>query len=344
MVARTRVAAWGTSTAEQGNRMSIAVLRCSFAVFALACISTAPAQDYPSRPIRYIVPQAPGGSSDTLARLITQRVGEGLRQQLVVDNRPGATGIIGAEVVAKANPDGYTLLQAATSHATNPAMQARLPYDSLRDFAPISLLSQQPNIWVVHPSLPVRSMQELIAYVKARPGQVNFGSSGTGGSQHLAGELLKGMTGIDMVHIPFKGSPPALVDLLAARIPIMSSTMPPVLPHLKTGKVRALAVTSSKRSPALLEVPTVTESGVPGYEAIAWQGLLAPAGTPQPVIARVNAEFVKVLRQPDIVAKLGEQGFETVASTPGWFAAYAKSEIAKWTKVIRAAGLKKTEG
>jgi tripartite-type tricarboxylate transporter receptor subunit TctC len=308
-------------------------------VAALAC-AIASAQNYPTRPIRYIVGQAPGGSSDTLARMITQRVGDGLGQPLVVDNRPGATGIIGAEVVAKANPDGYTLLQAATSHATNPAMQAKLPYDSLRDFAPISLLSQQPNIWVVHPSVPAKNIKELIAYVKARPGQLNFGSSGTGGSQHLAGELLKGMTGIDMVHIPYKGSPPALVDLLAGRVPIMSSTMPPVLPHIRTGKVRALAVTSAKRSPALPDVPTVAESGVPGYEAIAWQALLAPGGTPKAIVARLNAEFVKVMKQPDIVAKLNEQGYETVASTPEWFAAYLKSEIVKWTKVIRTAGIK----
>jgi tripartite-type tricarboxylate transporter receptor subunit TctC len=298
------------------------------------------AQEYPTRPIRYIVPQAPGGSSDTLARMIAQRVGDGLGQTLVVDNRPGATGIIGAEVVAKANPDGYTLLQAATSHATNPAMNAKLPYDSLRDFAPISLLSQQPNIWIVHPSLPVKNMKELIAHVKARPGQLNFGSSGTGGSQHLAGELLKGMTGIDMVHVAYKGSPPALVDLLAGRVPIMSSTMPPVLPHVRSGKVRALAVTSAKRSPALPDVPTVAESAVPGYEAIAWQGLLARSGTPRPVIARLHREFARVLKQSEIVAKLSEQGYETVASTPEWFAAYIKTEIVKWSKVIKAAGIK----
>ena len=303
----------------------------------------ASAQTYPSRPIRYIVPQAPGGSSDTLARIITQPVSSALGQQIVVDNRPGATGIIGAEAVVKANADGYTLLQAATSHATNPAMHARLPYDSLRDFAPISLLSQQPNIFVVHPALPVTNIQSLIAYVKSRPGQLNFASSGTGGSQHLAGELLKGMTGIDMVHVPYKGSPPALVDLLAGRIPIMSSTMPPVLPHIRSGKVRALAVTSVKRSVAVPDVPTVAESGVPGYEAIAWQGLLAPAGTPRPVVNRINAEFVNVLKRPEIVAKLNEQGYETVASTPEWFASYTKSEIAKWSRVIKAAGLKGEE-
>ncbi|MDB5921724.1 MAG: tripartite tricarboxylate transporter substrate binding protein [Betaproteobacteria bacterium] len=312
-------------------------------MLALLCLSSVSAQDYPNRPVRYIVPQAAGGSSDTLARMITHRVGEGLGRQLVVDNRPGATGIIGAEVVAKANPDGYTLLQAATSHATNPAMQTKLPYDSVRDFAPISLLSQQPNIFIVHPSLPVRTIKELIAYVRAKPGQLNYGSSGTGGSQHLAGELLKGLTGIDMTHVPYKGSPPALVDLLAGRVPIMSSTMPPVLPHIKTGKVRALAVTSAQRSAALPDVPTVAESGVPGYEAIAWQGLLALAGTPKALIARINAEFVKVLKQADIVAKLNEQGYETVASTPEWFASYIRSEIAKWSKVIKASGIKGTE-
>src|SRR5690349_3160111 len=258
-----------------------------------ACAVALP-QDYPLRPIRYIVPQAPGGSSDTLARVITQRVGEGLGRQLVIDNRPGATGVIGAELVSKATPDGYTLLQAATSHATNPAMHAKLPYDTIRDFAPIALLSQQPNVFVVHPSVPARTIKELVAYVKSKPGQVNYGSSGTGGSQHLAGELLKAMTAIDMTHIPYKGSPPALVDLLAGRVPVMSSTMPPVLPHIKTGKVRALAVTSAKRSGALPEVPTVAESGVPGYEAIAWQGLLAPSGTPKDIIARLNTAFVKV--------------------------------------------------
>ena len=319
-------------------------VRIIFGLLLAAVAIAAHGQTYPSRPIRYIVPQAPGGSSDTLARIVTQRVSEGLGQQIVVDNRPGATGIIGTEVAARANPDGYTLLQVATSHATNPAALLKLPYDTVRDFAPVLLLSQQPNIWLVHPSVPVRNIKELIAYVKSKPREVNFASSGTGGSQHLAGELLKTMTGIEMTHIPYKGSPPALVDLLAGRVPLMSSTMPPALPHIKSGKVRAIAVTSAKRSPALPEVPTVAESGVPGYEAIAWQGLVAPAGTPKPVIARINAEFVKVLKQPEVTAKLNDQGFETVASTPEWFTQYIKSEIAKWSKVIKAAGLTGTGG
>jgi tripartite-type tricarboxylate transporter receptor subunit TctC len=313
-------------------------------VLMLTACAFAHAQNYPTRPIRYIVPQAPGGSSDTLARVLTQRVAQGLRQQIVIDNRPGATGVIGGELAARANPDGYTLLQVATSHATNPAMQARLPYDTLRDFAPISLLSQQPNVFLVHPSVPVRNVKELIAYAKSKPGQLNYASSGTGGSQHLAGELLKSMAGIDITHVPYKGSPPALVDVIAGRVPLMSSTMPPALPQIKSGKVRAIAVTSAKRSPALPDVPTVAESGLPGYEAIAWQGLIAPAGTPKAVIARLNAEFVNALKQPEVVAKLNEQGFETVASTPEWFAQYTRTEIAKWSKVIKGAGIMASEG
>jgi tripartite-type tricarboxylate transporter receptor subunit TctC len=311
----------------------------SFALFA-AFAGHALAQNYPARPIRYIVGQAPGGSSDTLARIITPRVAEGLGQQIVVDNRPGATGIIGAEVVARATPDGYTLLQVSTSISTNPAVHPKLPYDTARDFAPIALITQQPNLFLVHPSLPVKNIKELIAYAKAKPGQLNFASSGTGGSQHLAGELFKSMTGIEMTHIAYKGTPPALVDVLAGRVPIMSSTMPPALPHVKTGKVRAIAVTSARRSPAVPDVPTVAESGVPGYEAIAWQGLVAPAGTPRPVITRINAEFVKVLKQPDIIAKLNEQGYETVASTPEFFTRHIQTELVKWTKVIKAAGIK----
>ena len=317
------------------------LLKCTIgAALAVAFAANAFAQTYPNRPIRYIVGQAPGGSSDTLARIVTPRVADALGQQVVVDNRPGATGIIGAEVVARATPDGYTLLQVSTSLATNPAVHAKLPYDSARDFSPVLLLTQQPNLFLVHPSLPVKNMKELIAYAKAKPGQLNFASSGTGGSQHLAGELLKGMTGIEMTHIPYKGTPPALVDVLAGRVPVMSSTMPPALPHVKTGKVRAIAITSLKRSPAVPEVPTVAESGVPGFEAISWQGLVAPTGTPRPVIQRINAEFVKVLKQPDVIARLNEQGYETVASTSEWFSQYIQSEIVKWTKVIKAAGIK----
>jgi tripartite-type tricarboxylate transporter receptor subunit TctC len=318
--------------------MNCPVVIAAVAAALFACLTEA-AQTYPARPIRYVVPQAPGGSSDTLARTLVPRLSESLGQQVVVDNRPGATGIVGGEIAARAVADGYTLLQVATSHATNPAMQAKLPYDTLRDFAPVILLSQQPNLWLVHPSLPVKSVKDLVAYVRARPGQINFASSGTGGSQHLAGELLKSMTGIDMVHVPYKGSPPALIDLLAGRVPVMTSTMPPALPHIRTARVRAIAVTSVRRSTALPDVPTVAESGVPGYEAIAWQGLVAPAKTPASVIARLNRELARILGESDIRAKLQELGFETMGSTPEQFAAYIQTEIAKWSKVIKAAGL-----
>jgi tripartite-type tricarboxylate transporter receptor subunit TctC len=298
------------------------------------------AQNYPSRAVRYIVPQAPGGSSDTLARVIAPRLAASLGQQFVIDNRPGATGIIGAELTAKALPDGHTLLQVATSHATNPAMGIKLPYDTVRDFASISLISQQPNIWLAHPSLPVRNIKELVAFAKARPGQVDFASSGTGGSQHLAGELLNVMTGIRIVHIPYKGSPPALIDTLAGRVSLMSSTMAPAMPYVNANRLRALAVTSAKRSPAAPAVPTVAESGVPGYEAIAWQGLVAPAGVPQDLIERLSREIARIVGLAEVKRVLTEQGFEPVGSTPLEFTRFTQNEIARWTKVTTAAGLR----
>ena len=298
------------------------------------------AADYPVRSIRYIVPQGAGGSSDTLARLVTQKLAESLGQQVVTDNRPGATGNIGTEIAARANPDGYTLLQVATSHATNPALSVKMPFDPIRDFAPITLLSQSPNLWIVHPSLPAKNMRELIALAKTRPGEINYSSSGTGSSQHLAGELLKSLAHIDIVHIPYKGSPPALIDLLGGRVVLMCSTIAPAMPLVKSAKLRALAVTSLKRSAAVSEIPTVAESGLPGYEATAWQGVLAPAGTPRDIIAKLNTELVRVINLPDVRKQLADQGYEPAGTTPEQFAEYIKTEIAKWTRVIKAAGLK----
>jgi tripartite-type tricarboxylate transporter receptor subunit TctC len=295
---------------------------------------------YPTRTVRYIVPQAPGGSSDTLARVITPRLASALGQQVVVDNRPGATGIIGAELAAKAPADGHTLLQVSTSHATNPAMGVKLPYDTLRDFAHVMLISQQPNIWLVHPSLPARNIRELIAFAKPRPGQIDFASSGTGGSQHLAGELLNVMTGIKLVHIPYKGSPPALTDTLAGRVALMSSTMAPAMPHVKAARLHALAVTSAQRSPAAPQVPTVAESGVPGYEAIAWQGLVARAGVAAEIIERLNRELARIVAMPEVRQVLVEQGYEPVAGSAAEFARFTEREIVKWTKVTTAAGLR----
>ncbi|MDB5811826.1 MAG: hypothetical protein JWN94_3948 [Betaproteobacteria bacterium] len=313
---------------------SVAVLICALAG------TSAIAADYPVRSIRYIVPQGAGGSSDTLARLVTQKLGESLGQQVVTDNRPGATGNIGTEIAARAAPDGYTLLQVATSHATNPALSVKMPFDPIRDFTPITLLSQSPNLWIVHPSLPVKNMRELVALAKTRPGEINYSSSGTGSSQHLAGELLKSLAHIDIVHIPYKGSPPALIDLLGGRVVLMCSTIAPAMPLVKAGKVRALAVTSSKRSAAAPEIPTVAESGLAGYEATAWQGVLAPAGTSRDIIVRLNAEIVRVVQQPDVRKQLAEQGYEPAGNSPEQFADYIKTEIAKWSRVIKAAGLK----
>ena len=298
------------------------------------------AADYPTRTIRYIVPQAAGGSSDTLARIVTQKLSENLGQQVVADNRPGATGNIGGELAARAAPDGYTLIQVATSHATNPALQAKMPFDPIRDFAPVTLLSQAPNLWVVHPSLPAHNMRELIALAKSRPGQIDYASAGTGSSQHLAGELLKSLAGIAMVHIPYKGSPPALIDVLGGRVVLMCSTIAPAMPQVKAGKLRALAVTSLTRSAAAPEIPTVAESGLPGYEATAWQGVLAPAATPRDIIVKINTEIVRVIKQPEVRRQLADQGYEPVGNSPEQFAAYIKSEILKWTRVIKAAGLK----
>jgi tripartite-type tricarboxylate transporter receptor subunit TctC len=316
-------------------------IRAACVLFAAAAMGTAAhaAQPYPARSIRYIVPQAPGGSSDTLARIVVARLSESLGQQVVVDNRPGATGVIGAELVAKAPADGYTLIQVATSHATNPALGVKLPFDTLRDFAPITLLSQQPNVWIVHPSLPVRNIRELIALAKSRPGQIDFASSGTGGSQHLAGELLNVMAGIKLVHIPYKGSPPALSDVLGGRVPLMSSTLAPAMPHARNGKVRALAVTGAKRSSAAPDIPTVAESGLPGYEAIAWQGVLAPAGTPREVVQRLHAELVRVIAQQDARRMLAEQGYEPAGTSPEQFDTYIRTEIVKWSRVVRSAGI-----
>jgi tripartite-type tricarboxylate transporter receptor subunit TctC len=316
------------------SAMHVFVMR-AFAVLLIAFAAHgAAAQNYPMRAVRYIVPQAPGGSSDTLARVLATRLSAGLGQQVVVDNRPGATGIIGAEIAAKAPADGHTLLQVSTSHATNPAMGVRLPYDTLRDFAAIALISQQPNIWLVHPSLPVRNIRELVAFAKPRPEQIDFASSGTGGSQHLAGELLNVMTGIKLVHIPYKGSPPALTDTLAGRVALMSSTMAPAMPHIKGGKLRALAVTSGQRSPVLKNIPALAET-VPGYVMESWYGLYAPAGTPADVIAKLNAAAKKAAQTDEFRKKVEQEGLVISAGTPAELDTYVRAEEVRWRKIVK---------
>jgi tripartite-type tricarboxylate transporter receptor subunit TctC len=312
-----------------------------FALAALVFAGSSLAQAFPAKPVRLIVPYPPGGSADILARAIGQKLGDGLGQQVIVDNRPGAGTAIGAEATAKAAPDGYTImLGTVSSHAINPALNPGLKYDPVKDFAPVSLVASIPFALIVHPSLPARSVKELIAIAKAKPGSLNYSSAGNGTSNHLAGELFKSMTRTFMVHIPYKGSAPALNDLIAGQVQLMYDLVLTAAPHVKSGAVRALAVTGRERSAALPGVPTVAESGVPGYEVTAWFGFFAPAGTPAAVVGTLNTETVKALRHQDLRDRLGSQGAEPVTSTPEQFSAYVKEELTKWTKVVKASGMK----
>jgi tripartite-type tricarboxylate transporter receptor subunit TctC len=298
------------------------------------------AQTYPVRPIRMIVAYPPGGGTDIVGRMMGQRLGENLGQTVVVDNRGGATGNIGTEIAAHATADGYTLLMGNVApNAINVSLFKKLPFDPVKDFAPVSLVAVTPNILVVQPSSPVKTVKDLIALAKSKPGTLNFPSAGVGSSSHLAGEMLKSMAGIDMVHVPYKGGGPALVALLSGQVQLMFATLPAAMPHVKSGKLRPVAVTTSHRSQALPELPTIAESGVAGYEAATWYGLLAPAGTPKAIVDRLHAEIVKILAT-DTRQRLAAQGFEPAGTTPAEFAGYIKSEIVKWVKVIKAAGIR----
>ena len=301
----------------------------------------ASAQDYPNKALRLIVPFPPGGGNDILARSVGQRLAEAIGQQVIVDNRGGAGGLIGAELAAKAVPDGYTIFLASIGNlAFMPALHAKLPYDPVRDFAPLTLLATSAFIMVVNPSLPAKSVKELIALARAKPGQINYGSSGQGSSLHLTGEIFKLATSTDLVHVPYKGSGPALTDLIAGQVQIMFGTMPPTLPHVKTGKLRALGVSGTKRSVAAPEVPTIAEAGVPGFEVLNWYGIVAPSKTPAAIVQRLNGELVKTLKAREMIESLGTQGLEAAGGTPERFGVFIKSEIAKYAKVIKAAGIR----
>ncbi|HSN41647.1 MAG TPA: tripartite tricarboxylate transporter substrate binding protein [Burkholderiales bacterium] len=295
---------------------------------------------YPGRPVRIVVPQSAGGSTDLTARLVAQKLSEALGQTVVVDNRPGAGSIIGTDVVAKAAPDGYTLLVVASSITINPSLHKNLPFDPVRDLAPVTQLSAFPNMLTVHPSFPVKTVRDLIALAKARPGEINYGSSGTGTGTHLSAELFKYMTGVKMVHVPYKGGGPAVIALISGQVQLNFATIPSVLPHVRSGKLRAVAVTTIKRSPAAPQVPTIAESGVPGYDHGPWNGMLAPAKTPQAIIAKLNAEVAKIVHLPETAGVLIHDGAEPVGNKPGEFAAIIKTETAKWAKVIKAAGIR----
>ena len=297
------------------------------------------AQPYPAKPIRLVAPFPPGGPADILSRIIGQHLAESWGQQVVVDNRAGAGGNIGSDIVAKSPPDGYTLLLGFVgTHAINASLYSSMPYDNIKDFEPVSRVAMVTIILVLHPSVPANSVKDLIALARSRPGELTFGSPGNGTPQHLAGELFNTMGKVKMLHIPYKGAVPALNDLLGGRVSLIFSSMPPALPHIKTGRLKALAVTSGQRSPAVPDVPTIAESGLPGYEVINWYGVLAPAGTPRDIVAKLNGEIRRILSLPDVKERLAAQGAETITSTPQEFGAYIKSETEKWAKVVRFSG------
>ena len=326
------------------NRSSFTIHRSAFILLcaALAAIaSPAGAQQYPTRPVRFVVPFAPGGSTDTLARTIGIKLTDALKQQVVVDNRPGANGDIGMMIVAKAPPDGYTIVLGYIANlAIAPSLYAKMPYDPVKDFQPLTQPASSPNVLTAHPSVQAKTLQELIALTKAKPGQVSFASTGVASVGHLTGELINNLAGIRMTHVPYKGSGQAVTDILGGHVQVMFSGFSSTLHHIRAGKLRALAVTGPKRSNALPEVATIAEQGFPGVEATAWYGILAPAGTPKPVVARLHGEMVKSLKLPDVAQKLEGLGFEIVGSTPEQLGTYIRSEIKKWEKVVRASGAK----
>lgn len=312
------------------------------AFIALAGVVAPPvcSQNYPARPVRIVVPNAPGSSPDIVARLIAQPLSQRLGQQVVAENRAGAGTMIGGELVAKSPPDGYTLLMGVATLAINPATYKKVPYDASRDFAPITQVVSVPGVLAAHPSLPARSVKELIALARARPGDIAFASGGQGSYSHLSTELFASMAGIRMLHVPYKGSGPGVIDLLAGHVSVMTSNILSAIPHLRAGRLRALGITSAGRAASAPDVPTIAEAGLPGYESVQWSGLLAPAATPREIIARLHQETGAVLRSPEMKVRLATDGAERVAGSPEEFAAYIRAETIKWAKVAKAAGIR----
>jgi tripartite-type tricarboxylate transporter receptor subunit TctC len=306
----------------------------------LVCASGALAQNWPNRPIRMIVPYTPGGYTDLMARLVGQKISDALGQPIIFENKPGANAIIGTDVVAKAAPDGYTFGTVIAAHAVNATLNPKLPYDTLKDFSYVSLMSVAPLIMIAHPSLPANNVQELIQLAKAKPGELNFASSGVGAAAHLTMEMFKSRTGIDMVHIPYKGTAGALQDVIGGRINVMFDVVGPLMPQVRSGLAKSIVVTAKERIPAASDVPTMAEQGVPDFVSGTWAGIIAPAGTPKEIVDRISAEAKKALADPALQAKLVEQGIVAVGSTPEEFRSFVGEEIARWGKVITDAGIK----
>jgi len=318
---------------------SIIVVAMVLLVSLSGISATAHAQPWPSRPVRLIAASSPGSGVDLVARVLAQKLAEQLGQQVVVDNRAGAGGNLGAEIAARAPADGYTLFMGTPAHAINAALFRKLSYDIVRDFAPVSLATTGHYVLVVNPSVPARSVKEFLALARARPGKLNYASAGAGNATHLAGELLRSMTGIDIVHVPYKGSGPALSDVIAGHVDLMVANLTAAMPHMKSGKLRALAVMGSARASSAPELPTIAEAGVAGYSVSAWYGVLAPAGTPLEIISRLNGELAKVLRHPEVRARLAADGADPAPGTAAEFGRLIQAEVAVWTKVIKQAGI-----
>ncbi len=315
---------------------SLAGVVCTLTPFASAAQPAAAA--YPVRPIRLVVPSPPGGGTDILGRMVAQKLTAALRNQIIIDNRGGASGIIGSEIVARADPDGHTLLLCFTTHVTNPTLYPKMPYDTVRDFASVAMVGSIPAVLVLHPSIPSQDVKAFIAYAKERPGKLVYGSAGNGSALHLAAVLFNIMTGTSMTHVPYKGSAPALTDVLGGQLNLMFSNIVSALPHARGGKLRALAVTSAKRLASAPELPTLAESGLPGYEATAWYALFAPARTPAAIVNKLNGEVNTLLKMPDVTERMQSLGAESVAMSPRQLSAYVETEIVKWGNLIKASG------
>ncbi len=320
--------------------MLFARMLCAFLGALLLPGTSFAAESYPQRPIRLIIPFAPGGAADIIGRLLGAKLAEALGQQIVIDTRPGAGSVLGTDLAAKANPDGYTLVLVATAHALNPGLMSKLPYDAIKDFSPITMAVESPLVFLVPPSLGVGNIGELVALAKSQPGRITYGSAGQGTSGHLATELLKVKTGISMVHVPYKGAGQALIDLLGAQIQMLCTSTLPSLPHVRSGKLRGLAVTTRSRSRAAPEIPTVAESGIPGFQATTWYALLAPAGTSPAIIKKLHAATVQALRSPAVTGQLVAQGGEPIANSPEELRTFLETQIDVWTKVIRQANIR----
>jgi tripartite-type tricarboxylate transporter receptor subunit TctC len=318
-----------------GRRACIRVLLA----LAMLCAPHIEAAPFPTKPLRIIVPFPPGAFNDQLARTVGQKLSERWGQPVVVDNRPGGSSVIGTDLAAKAPADGHTLLVVSFAFAVNPSLQSTLPYDTVKDFAPVVLAAGAPNLLVVHPSLPVRSLSDLIQLARAQPGGLTYASGGNGTSNHLCMELLKSMAGIDLVHVPYKGSAPAIADLIGGQVQVGFDNVPNALPHVKAGKLRALAVSTAARAPSAPQVPPMAEAGVPGYDVEVWFGVVAPARTPPEVIAILNAEINRVLALPQVKSRFADQGVRTIGGTPEQFGAYLRGQIARWSKVVKEAGI-----